>query len=73
VRALSRRNRIFLLLGLEFLIALAVYGWCVFQGACSGDCVAVGYVVAETCFGLAAKTLVALFITTGVALILVKK
>lgn len=57
----------------EFLVVLGVYAWCITQGSCAGECVAVGYVVAQTCLGLALKTLVAFLLATGAAFLLTRK
>lgn len=47
-------------------VALAAYAWCYFQGSCRGQCVAVGYVVSQTCVILAAKIFLAMALAGGV-------
>ncbi len=70
----SGRRKVFIgVLVAEFLVVLGVYAWCITQGSCAGECVAVGYVVAQTCLGLALKTLVALLLATGAAFLLTRK
>lgn len=73
MRRLSRRAQFGLAVLVEFIIALGVYMWCFSQGSCTGECVAVGYVVAQTCLGLALKTLAALLLATGAAFFLTRK
>ena len=73
MRRLSRRAWFGWAVVAELMIALGVYIWCFSQGSCTGECVAVGYVVAQTCLGLALKTLVSLLLATGVAFFLTRK
>lgn len=70
---LSRRAQFGLAVVVELIIALAVYMWCFLQGSCTGECLAGGYVVAQTCLGLAFKTLAGLLLATGVAFFLTRK
>lgn len=73
MKSLGRRKIFIGALVGEFVVAFLVYAWCLTQGSCVGECVAVGYVVAQTCLGLALKTLAALLLATGVAFVLTRK
>jgi uncharacterized membrane protein YciS (DUF1049 family) len=73
MKNLGRRKLFLVAVVAELVIALGVYIWCIAQGSCSGECVAAGYVVAQTCLGLALKTLAALLLATGVAYFLTRK
>lgn len=73
MKNLGRRKLFLLAIVVEFAVALGAYIWCIAQGSCPGECVAAGYVVAQTCLGLALKTLAALLLATGVAYFLTRK
>jgi len=73
MKNLGRRKILIGALVGEFVVAFLVYAWCLTQVSYTGECVAVGYVVAQTCLGLALKILAALLLATGIAFLLTRK
>jgi hypothetical protein len=70
---MSRLAQIIVILTVNVLVALLVYVWCLAQGTCSGECIAVGYSVTKTCIFTALKVFVGLFLAMGVFALASKK
>ncbi len=58
--ALLRSRKLALLFIADLLITALVYAWCLTQGSCTGECIAVGYSVGKTCIYTALKVFVGL-------------